>query len=326
MNENEKIGFRPLPFIVLFFVVGATAAYFLFLSAPKGSAEEERFIIPLNSNSAEISEKLKSEGFIRNSRAFDLVHILRGSIKPGGYKISKAMGAWKIAGILKSQPYMAWVVIPEGLRKEEIADILAEKLTWTAEEKSQWIKKDTATQSDYFEGVYFPDTYLIPIDESTVQVAQRLQAKFQEKFSPYATEALKQNIRWPTLIKVASLIQREAGSKDDMPIIAGVLWNRLLQGMKLDIDATLQYARGNTGSGWWAPIKVSEKKIVSLYNTYVNKGLPPHPIANPGLSAIKAALYPAKTDCLYYLHDSSRIIHCAKTYEEHQKNIDLYLR
>lgn len=324
MNENEKMGIRPLPPIILFLAVGAIAAYFLFLSAPSGNAEEERFIIPLNFGSAEISEKLKSEGFVKNILAFNAVRIFRGNIEPGGYKISKAMSAWKIAGILTKDPYMKWIVIPEGLRKEEIADILAEKLDWTAEGKNQWIKKDTAISSDYFEGVYFPDTYLIPKDESPEQVAKRLQAKFQEKFAPYASESLRQNIRWPTLIRVASLIQREAGGKADMPVIAGVLWNRLLRGMKLDIDATIQYARGNKGEGWWAAISVADKKIDSPYNTYMYKGLPPHPIANPGLDAIKAALYPAKTDCLYYLHDTSGVIHCAKTYEEHKANISRY--
>ncbi len=324
METGEKMVIRPLPVILIFGAILAALCYFFFLSAPQGSADQERFVVPLNSDTARISGMLASNGFIKNSWAFDAVRILRGNIRPGGYKISKSMNAWQIAGALAGDPYMAWVVIPEGLRKEEIAEILAMQLDWTDAQKTEWITKDTATQSDYFEGVYFPDTYLIPKDEPTAQVAQRLQAKFQEKFGPYAGEALKQNIRWPTLIKVASLVQREAGSKDDMPIIAGILWNRLLQGMALGIDATLQYARGNTGDGWWSPIKVTDKKINSPYNTYLNKGLPPHPIANPGLDAIKAALYPAKTDCLYYLHDSSKIIHCAKTYEEHQQNILKY--
>lgn len=326
MDENEKIGIRPLPATMAIILAVFLFTYFIFLRAPQSNAEEERFIIPLDYTIGQISEKLKTEGFIRNTFAFEAAGFLRGNIESGGYKISRSMGAWKVAGILASKPYMAWVVIPEGLRKEEIADILAEKLSWTAKEKNRWITKDTAASSDYFEGVYFPDTYLIPKDESTEQVAKRLQSKFQEKFAPYSGEALKQNIRWPTLIRVASLIQREAGSKADMPVIGAILWNRLLQGMKLDIDATIQYARGDKGDGWWAPIIVADKKIYSPYNTYVNKGLPPRPISNPGLEAIKAALYPAKTDCLYYLHDSLKIIHCAKTYEEHQRNIDLYLR
>lgn len=324
MNENGEMGIRILPIAVLSALAGVVVLCFIFLSAPQSDAQEERFIVPLNSDNAQISEKLKSEGFIKNISAFGAVRMFRGEINPGGFRISKSMSAWKIAGILSGEPYMAWVVIPEGLRKEEIADLLSEKLNWTTEQKNQWIKKDTAVSADYFEGVYFPDTYLIPKDETTAQVAQRLQSKFQEKFAPYASEALKQNIRWPTLIKIASLIQREANGKEDMPIIAGVLWNRLLQGMKLDIDATIQYARGNKGEGWWAPISVADKKINSPYNTYMYKGLPPRPIANPGIDAIKAALYSSETPCLYYLHDSTGEIHCAKTYEEHRANISKY--
>jgi UPF0755 protein len=97
--------------------------------------------------------------------------------------------------------------------------------------------------------------------------------------------------------------------------------------MNLEIDATVQYARGNTGSGWWAPVTSGDiQNIDSYYNTYKYKGLPPFPISNPGIDAIEAVLHPAETDCLYYLHDNNRQIHCAKTYEEHQANIEEYLK
>jgi UPF0755 protein len=77
---------------------------------------------------------------------------------------------------------------------------------------------------------------------------------------------------------------------------------------------------------WWTPIKPEDKNITSAYNTYRNGGLPPHPICNPGLAAIKAVLNPQETDCFYYLHDNNRQIHCAVTYEEHLDNIEVYLR
>ncbi|MFH1565593.1 MAG: endolytic transglycosylase MltG [bacterium] len=112
-----------------------------------------------------------------------------------------------------------------------------------------------------------------------------------------------------------------------MPLIAGILWNRLLKEMKLEIDATVQYARGKTEKGWWTPIKASDiTEIDSPYNTYKYKGLPPHPISNPGINAIEAVLNPIETDCLYYLHDDNREIHCAKTFEEHKANIEKYLK
>ena len=131
---------------------------------------------------------------------------------------------------------------------------------------------------------------------------------------------------WTTGLRLASVVQREAAGKEDMPLVAGILWNRLLKGMKLEVDSTVQYARGKTDKCWWAPIKPGDiTEIDSPYNTYKYKGLPPHPIDNPGIDAIEAVLNPTETDCLYYLHDNNGQIHCAKTYEEHKANIEKYL-
>jgi len=316
-------------FLIILFVIFILIAvfYWQFLSAP-GSGEGERFIVPLNTGMQGVAEKLKNEGFTRSTFGFNITLLLRGgiSIESGGYKISKGMNVWEIISTIKNGPYMKWVIIPEGLRKEEIADILAKTLEWSENEKGEWIRKDTTKNPDFFEGVYFPDTYLIPKDEAPEKIAERMQDKFQEKFAEFAKEATKQNIKWTTLLKIASIVQREAAGKSDMPIIAGILWNRLLQDTKLEVDATVQYIRGNTEKGWWAPIKVADKQIDSKYNTYKYKGLPTHPISNPGINAIRAVLFPEETKCLFYLHDSSGQIHCARTYDEHKANIEKYLR
>ncbi len=114
-----------------------------------------------------------------------------------------------------------------------------------------------------------------------------------------------------------------------MPLIAGILWNRLLKNMKLEVDATVQYARDdrdNLTTGFWKSITPEDKEIDSKYNTYEYAGLPPFPISNPGLDAIDAVLNSVETDCLYYLHDSNRQIHCAVTYQEHLANIEKYLK
>ncbi|HRY62824.1 MAG TPA: endolytic transglycosylase MltG, partial [Candidatus Paceibacterota bacterium] len=157
-------------------------------------------------------------------------------------------------------------------------------------------------------------------------VAKRLRVKFEEKYSEFSKEAAKQNIKWTTVVRLASIIQREAAGKEDMPLISGILWNRLDKGVKLEVDASIQYIRGDVGKGFWAPISVSDKKIDSPYNTYMYKGLPPHPICNPGAEAIKAVLYPEKTACIFYLHDPLGKIHCAKDYSEHLKNIKEFLK
>jgi len=313
-----------LGFVLLLLIVGFFVYSNLF-GAPQKEAEPERFIISLASDSG-AAEQLKSEGFIKNSQIFSWVIGGNENIQKGAYKISKSMNAWEIKRVLQEGPYMKWVVIPEGLRKEEMAEIFAKELGWDNEKVNSFITKDTTLSSNYTEGVYFPDTYLIPLDESSLQVADRLRSRFEEKFAPYLEESLKQNIRWFTLLRIASIVQREAAGKDDMPLIAGILWNRLLSDMKIDIDASLQYAKGTAENGWWAPITPADKQLDSHFNTYKYKGLPPSPISNPGSSAIEAVLFPEETDCIYYLHDNNRQIHCSKTYEEHQQNIEIYLK
>ncbi len=319
---------------VAFFVI-VVCVYASFFSAPQSKAELEQFTITIgNDDSKEIAGQLKEQGFIKNETAFQIaISGLKGinsvcvdCIMSGAYKISKSMNVWQIAKVFRQGPYMKWVIIPEGLRKEQIAEILAQTLDWNEQEKSDWITKYTAMEYDYLEGVYFPDTYLIPIKETGLEIAQRFINKFNEKFTPYSDKFIKENIKWTTALKIASIIQREAGGKDDMPLIAGIVWNRLLNDMKLEVDATLQYARGDTGNGWWFPISVVDKQIDSEYNTYLYKGLPPHPIANPGIDAIEAVLNPTETKCFYYLHDNDRNIHCAETYEEHLENIETYLK
>lgn len=324
-SKNKKRLWAGIAGIVI--AILAALSYLVFFQTAQTGTEPERLVLALKSEQT-AAEQLKSQGFIKTSASFGLAGLMRGlgSVEPGGYKISKSMNAWQIAGVLKQEPYMKWVVIPEGLRKEEIAELLAETLSWTEKEKSDWITTYTAMDYDHMEGVYFPDTYLIPVDEAPLDVSKRLQAKFNEKFAPFAKEAVSENIKWTTLLRLASVVQREANGHEDMPLVAGILWNRLLKNMKLEVDATLQYARGNTGEGWWAPITAADKQIASQYNTYKNTGLPPHPISNPGIEAIDATLHPASTTCLYYLHDSSEEIHCSDTFEGHKQNIDKYLK
>lgn len=286
----------------------------------------DQFVVSLTATPDDISANLLALGYIADSSAFSLSIRTKKPIAPGAYKISKNMTPSQLLKVLHGKPYMKWVVIPPGLRKEEIAALLAPALGWTTKQKKEWITKDTTAKPEYIEGVYAPDTYLIPAGEKPVDVTARLIAKFNEGFAPYLPQFTAKNIKWTSALTLASIVQREAANVSDMPLIAGILWNRLNQNMMLGVDATLQYIRGNTGLGWWAPIAIADKKINSPYNTYEHTGLPPHPISNPSISAIDAVLNPAPTDCLYYLHDKNRITHCAATYAEHQANINLYLK
>jgi UPF0755 protein len=223
-----------------------------------------------------------------------------------------------------ANPSVKIIKIPEGLRKEEIADLVGNKLDWTTEEKDEFINAHLAFNTPNLEGHYFPKTYMIPKDEEPSGVTAVMLHEFAKENSKIVKPKSAQIINADTALTIASIIQREAGGKSDMKLISGIIWNRIFKGMKLQIDATLQYAKGSEEEGWWEQVDPSDKKIDSPYNTYTNKGLPPTPIANPGLAALDAAYNPQKTSCLYYLHDKNRVIHCAATYEEHKKNIEKY--
>ena len=330
-NENIKNMSRKNKIIIGILVVfiGASlgGAYYLLFSAPQKEATDDVFIVNKKQTLEQTMDKLKSQGFIRNKSAFKFIlNTKNKEIEAGGYRLSKNMNAWRVVQKLTASPDMKWVTIPEGYRKEQIGEILAETLGWDEEELNKWNTVYTKMNADYIEGTYFPDTYLIPVDESGLDIAKRMTQRFDEQFAPYIKEFAQQNIKWTTGLRLASIIQREAGGKDDMSLIAGIMWNRLNQEMNLEIDATVQYARGKTEAGWWAPIKAEDiTNIDSPYNTYKYKGLPPHPICNPGPEAFKAVLYPEETECLFYLHDNERQIHCAKTYDEHKENIEKYL-
>lgn len=297
-----------------------------YFSAVDRTADAEQFMVPLGGNALnELPLRLNKEGYIKNVFLFRIFFPGLTGIEPGVYEISKAMNLFEIVKVFKEGADMKWVVVPEGYRKEQIAEILARELDWSDADKNDWINKYTALEYDYVEGVYFPDTYLVPVAESPADVATRMRARFEEKFAHYAKEAARENIKWTTILKIASIIEREAAGSHDAKLISGVLWNRLLAKRGLEIDATLQYIKGNAEIGWWPKVVPKDKLLDSPYNTYKHAGLPPHPICNPGLSAIEAALYPEETECFYYLHDSSGVIYCARTYEEHKKNIETYL-
>jgi len=223
-----------------------------------------------------------------------------------------------------ANPSVRIVRIQEGLRKEEVAEVMANKLGWDEKAKNDFINAHLALNTTNQEGHYFPETYLINKDEGPGVVSATMFNEFSKKTENIKQPKSKQIINEETALKIASIIQRESNGKVDMKLISGIIWNRIWSGMKLQIDATVQYAKGNEEDGWWKEVNKGDTKIKSPYNTYLFEGLPPGAIANPGLAAIEAAYNPQKTNCLFYLHDKNRKIHCAKTYEEHKRNIEKY--
>lgn len=314
-----------LIFIVLIF----SPFYWYYFGPVSNSKELKIFIIPKNLDGFNLVQKLEEEKFIKKNKILEYylnTFVFFADVKPGGYKLSKNMWALDVFKKINDKPDLVWVSYSSCLRKEQVGEILKDALGWSGEELTKWNTVYTNSTPEYFEGVYYPDTYLIPVDESGQQVAKRLIDRFNEKFAPLADKYITANIRWVTGLKIASLIAREAAGISDMKLISGIIWNRLNKGMPLQIDATMQYTLGKNSQGkWWGSIDIKEKQNDSPYNSYLHKGLPPTPICSPNIDYIEAALNPEETDCLFYLHDNFKKIHCAKTYEEHLQNIKKYL-
>ena len=281
-----------------------------------GKVEEAVFIVDKDISEETIIEELYSQGFIRNPKAFKLILRIQdweGQIKPGGYLISKNMSVLEVAESLVVPPLQKWVVIQEGLRKEEVAKILQLKLNWLHPQKEAFLQETE-------EGYLFPDSYLLSLDWPGDKIAERLEKQFISEVEKISEEDIN-----PDIVTLASLIQREAANKTEMSMIAGIILNRYQKNLPLQIDATLQYALGKPEK-WWPIVWPKDRKIDSLYNTYLYRGYPPTPICSPGLEAIKAAIKPQETDYLYYLHELGGKIHYAKTYREHLINIEKYLK
>jgi len=323
MSKTIKIITIGVGIILTMTAIGVFVFYQRQFSAPQKTAETEKITINLTTTEGELIPKLKEQGYIRSEWAFNYVLKKKGwqdKILPGGYMVSKGMTAWELADTLVNHPYQKWAVIPEGLRKEEVAEKLQGILGWTEDTKENFLNNAE-------EGYLFPDTYLLNLDYTGKDVAKRMKSQFNEKTGKVLQEFADANIKYDTAIILASLIQREAASEEEMPLIAGVIWNRLLHDppMKLEIDATIQYIVGEPGK-WWPPVKPEQYKIESPYNTYLIHGRPAAPICNPGLAAMEAVVHDQPSEYLYWLHDSEGQIHLAKTYEEHQANIEKYLK
>ena len=214
-----------------------------------------------------------------------------------------------------------WVTIIEGLRKEEIAEVVSDAL--------EIPEVEIINKAE--EGYLFPDTYLIPKEATADAVISILKNNFDVKFNDdLKNKAAKLGLTPEEVILIASLVEKEGYTDSDRPKVASVILKRLNIGMKLDIDATLQYALGYQPQEktWWKKnLTAADKAINSPYNTYTNAGLPPTPISNPGLSSIVAVINAdPDTPYLFYLHGADGKLRLAKTLEEHQRNIEKYIK
>ena len=234
------------------------------------------------------------------------------------------------------------VTIPEGMRAEEVADLLNVKgimdgdaflaLVHGGSASAQalgdypWLPEGLST----LEGYLFPDTYRLPSKATPADLVRRMLDNFGAAGHPDMLASAAQSGRsLAQIMTMASIVEREAVRADERPLIASVYWNRVsgacskdTGGAYLQADPTVQYANGRPGEWWWKPPSVEAyQAVISPYNTYLHPGLPPSPIASPGLSAIQAAIQPAATQYCFFLaiDDDSHVF--AVTLAEHQANV-----
>jgi UPF0755 protein len=187
--------------------------------------------------------------------------------------------------------------------------------------KNKFTEADLEPFSKY-EGYLFPDTYFVAPNDTAAEIVERMRNEYEEKIEPYRTLIEASPYTEKEVIVLASILEREANDRESMGLVSGILQHRLKIGHPLQVDATFEYILGKTSS----ELTAEDLEIDSLYNTYNNLGLPPAPIANPGLMAIEAVLEPTESPYFYYLTDDKGIFHYARTFEEHKQNKELFLR
>ena len=285
-----------------------------------------------------IAGRLASEGLISELFFFKYAvwkSGIGGSLKAGKYLLNTGMSPLEIARLIAEGG--VWrdevaVTIPEGFSLREIdarlkvAGFLANSSLALADLTTGDFKKDydflaTAPNSTSLEGYLFPDTYHFEKNASLETAVRKMLDNFDKKLSAdLREEARGQSKTIFEIVTMASIIEKEVITADDMKLVSGVLWKRLDIGMPLQVDATVVYTVGR------GELTYDDLKTDTPYNTYTRKGLPKGPISNPGLLAIQAAIYPTPSDYLYYLSKPTKETVFSRTLDEHNKAKEKYLK
>lgn len=289
----------------------------------------EKFVIMVKPGmgARDIGNLLYEHGVINSVFLFQVVSKIEGmenSLQAGEYVVNKKMTIQQIVGILvNGETSYQQMTIPEGYTVEQIAKLLQEKqLGNGAKFKGfaqssvpyPYMVNNNSNVVYKAEGYLFPDTYRVAKGATEEQILKMMVNQFDKQFTAaMRARATELGLTIKEVIILASLVEKEAQLPSDRPIIAGVFLNRLQQDMPLQSCATIQYILGYPK----AELTVQDTEISSPYNSYQHRGLPPGPIANPGMAAITAVLQPDKTDYLYFVADSQGAHHFSKTYEEH---------
>ena len=274
-------------------------------------AKQQTIKVKSGMTTGAIADALLEKGLIRNRTAFLLAARQAGldkSLQAGEYAFSRSMNVGQIIEIMaKGITVYSEFTIPEGFTVEQIAGLLEEKglarkerFLALAKIYSPFDKTDRPDVKYRAEGFLFPDTYRIGRGASEEMILQTMAQEFAEKFAP-ELQAKAQAIGLSTyeVIVLASLIEREVQLAKERPMVARVFLNRIKIEMPLQSCATIQYILGYAKE----ELTIADTQLPSPYNTYLHQGMPPGPVANPGLSSIQAALNPAEGDWLYFVVD-----------------------
>ncbi len=322
---KRRRGLRLLLVLVLVFAViaGAGAGYVAWAMGGTSNGATVRVIIPEGASGAEIASILQRNKIIRSSFIFRVVARLRGvstNLKPGAYELRVGMGVNAALDALKNGvPLKTFrFTIPEGKTVSEIAAIVAAHTPITA---AQFLEACRSGRhrlpimpkgSNNLEGLLFPKTYLLVEKTTADELVEMMLHQFTiDTEGLDFSKAAALHITPYQVVVVASLIEREAKVERDRPLIASVIYNRLARPMRLQIDATVEYAILVQTGHYKYPLTTDDyTNVHSPYNTYLVDGLPPAPIASPGLAALQAALNPAATSFYYYVLTSDQKSHC----------------
>lgn len=320
------------------FILVPLILYRFSLGAPGGD-EQVSFAVPTGASFSEIADDLKEDGLIRSSLAFKIYGRWTGRdhlVRAGAFTLSPSMNAGEIIDVITggSEGEVS-VTIPEGFTVADIDALMAEKgflqpgqiiecAKTCAFDGIEFLPANVDSPGGRAEGYLYPDTYFIGGEGSDPEAfLTRLLTTFKQKIvDGLSAELTSSDHSLHEIMTMAALIEEEAANNSERPIISGILWKRLDEGIILGVDAAVRYVLGKPRD----PLTQRDLEIDSPYNLRNSSGLPPGPIANPGLASVRAALEPEVSPYYFYLHGNDGQIHYAVTNDEHNRNRELYLQ
>jgi UPF0755 protein len=330
---------RNLLYILIFLIlllVTLTASYLTvlnYINTTPSVTDDIRIEITKGSGLSGISQKLMESGVIANDTLFILYVMKEGwqdKLKAGEYKFEKGSTmAGVVRKIVNGDVELHKVAIPEGLSVREIARLLDEKgvvnesefMEQTRNEKL--VKKLLGPDATSLEGYLFPETYSYSGSLTAAELIELMVERFKAVYEPLSEQRKGVNLTDNEVLTLASIVEKETGASFERPLISAVFQNRIKIGMKLDSDPTVIYGMGEDYDG---NLSRSDLKRYTEYNTYVIKGLPPGPIANPGKDSILAVLNPADVKYLYFVSKGDGTHHFSNSFREHQNAVNKYQR